>query len=521
MIRAQKVVSVDPFDSLSPRLRNVLESLYPISFVRPGSPVDAELILPGGVGRVPAVPRFDASEATAAADGARVEIADDLAVAKPFRGMRTSDRAAVAAALTAARDERTLALGENGVLWAATEDGGTTSHRTAVLPDLSPDDGLRDAFGPGRTLSLLPLLSFADELTSPQAPPLPAAIVIDDPNLHATRYGFLDYERIVAESARTPLHVALAVIPLDLWHASRRVVHLLREHGTALSTLVHGNNHTRRELAQPLTDDQGLALVGQAVARAEAFARRRDVRVSHVMAPPHGAFARPMARRMVRVGFDALTISRAQPWLDTSDEHENRDPVSDARRVSVEAGLPIVRRTHVDRLETLPYSAFLRQPLVVYGHHWDWPGGAEAVAETAAAVARITDVEWLPMADVARWGSEVTRNGAQIALDVRSRQTLVEVPAGVTTLVVDPESIDPRDRLCVGGVGVDPGVPVEVSAGDSVSVTLSPSDAARPMLDDMLLRTSAAAGRRMLTESRDRLAPTVQKIRALRPGRGT
>ena len=181
---------------------------------------------------------------------------------------------------------------------------------------------------------------------------------------------------------------------------------------------------------------------------------------------------------MVRVGFDALTISRAQPWLDTSDEHENRDPVSDARRVSVEAGLPIVRRTHVDRLETLPYSAFLRQPLVVYGHHWDWPGGAEAVAETAAAVARITDVEWLPMADVARWGSEVTRNGAQIALDVRSRQTLVEVPAGVTTLVVDPESIDPRDRLCVGGVGVDPGVPVEVSAGDSVSVTLSPSDAA-------------------------------------------
>jgi hypothetical protein len=52
-------------------------------------------------------------------------------------------------------------------------------------------------------------------------------------------------------------------------------------------------------------------------------------------------------------------------------------------------------------------------------------------------------------------------------------------------------------------------------------VTLSPSDAATPTLDDMLLRTSAAAARRMLTESRDRLAPTVHKIRALRPGRGT
>jgi hypothetical protein len=105
------------------------------------------------------------------------------------------------------------------------------------------------------------------------------------------------------------------------------------------------------------------------------------------------------------------------------------------------------------------------------------------------------------MAEVARWGSEAARSADRVTLDIRSRVTSLELPAGVTTFVVSAESVDDRDRVLVGGVEVSPGEPLAVTPGDTVVVALRPSDAVSLKVEGTLLRTSVAAGRRVLTES--------------------
>jgi hypothetical protein len=84
---------------------------------------------------------------------------------------------------------------------------------------------------------------------------------------------------------------------------------------------------------------------------------------------------------------------------------------------------------------------------------------------------------------------------------------------------VSAESVDERDRVLVGGVEVSPGEPLAVTPGDTVVVALRPSDAVSLKVEGTLLRTSVAAGRRVLTESRDRFAPVANTLRPSRKRR--
>ena len=275
--------------------------------------------------------------------------------------------------------------------------------------------------------------------------------MIDDPNLHRSRYGTLDFTEIARVAHEVPLHAAIATIPLDAWHADRRAVETFRGAPSALSLLVHGNNHVSRELARPLSDGDAVAQLAQALARISRLERKTGLRVSRTMAAPHGACSRPTIRRLARVGFRALTISRPRPWADDDVDTtpDSVEALSGARPVEIVDGLPLVLRTHVDRLDHLPFAAFLRQPLVVYGHHWDWPAGADDLARTAEEVARVSDVRWVGMDDVLGDGARVAYSGsvAEITLDARAGR--IELPDGVDFASVDSSGLDAHDALIV------------------------------------------------------------------------
>ena len=376
------------------------------------------------------------------------------------------------------------------------------------------DETLRDGFCPGRTIRLLPLLAFADAISRygrAAETPLPATIVIDDPNLHSCRYGHLDYRQILAISETTPIHVALAVIPLDMWHASPSAVRALVDGRSALSALVHGNNHTRRELGRARSEERGLALLGEALRRVESLERRHGIVVSRTMAPPHGACSREMVRWLVRSGFDALVVSRPEPWSDGLIADRASDPLIGAEPVSIRDGLPIVPRILIDRLDLLPYAAFLEQPLIVYGHHGDWPD-ARDLANTAQVVGRSANVHWTRVDDASHWANTMTIDRREATVFMRSRLASVHVPPGVTTLAVSPHSIDPRDVVAVNGIHVHPGASFDVTPGDPIEIRLNALDSTAWLRTTQRIPALLAGGRRILTESRDRFGP-------LRPSR--
>ena len=53
--------------------------------------------------------------------------------------------------------------------------------------------------------------------------------------------------------------------------------------------MIHGNDHTKRELGQPYSDTQRMSLVQESLARIERLEKRSGVNISRVMAAPHGS----------------------------------------------------------------------------------------------------------------------------------------------------------------------------------------------------------------------------------------
>lgn len=504
-------IAVDPPDRLPLRLVDALRNLYGVELGPPSDDAAAEIRLPGCAARpVDGRPCLDASAARPPSASGRtvtIELTDRDDVPRPFRGRSLQD-AWIPEGTEAVTGDRVLAHVDGRALWTRTG----AHERVAVGPALAAGEALPDAFRPGRFLAQLALLAFVERLvsSSPATDRLPASIVVDDPNLHRPRYGALNFEAIARVAREVPLHASMATIPLDAWYTDRRAVETFRRAPEALSLLVHGNNHVSRELARRLSDGDAVAQLAQALARISRFERRTGIPVSRTMAAPHGACSRETVRRLARVGFTALTISRPRPWADDEKGASDGsvDALSGALPVEIVDGLPLVLRTHVDRLELLPFRAFLGQPLVVYGHHWDWPAGAEDMARTAEAVARITDVDWVAMHRIQRDGARVTTKGslALVALDARAGR--ISLPDGVDAMCVDGVRLDPRDRVVVDGEHVEPDTPLPVTGGSAATFELVALDAPA---SGSVRRPGIAPWpvfRRVLTESRDRLPRT-------------
>jgi len=201
-----------------------------------------------------------------------VRFAEHALVPWPFRGREVAcDIPEGFRPLVPADGEIVLAETHEGPMWTATVlAGGHVRFRSALpLLELSPDGSLAQAFSGANFLSNLPLVQLlahcgARGLQSHQGS-LRAAFMFDDPNLHWPTYGYVRYEELVALAEKENFHTSFATIPLDAWFTHARTAAMFRDHADRLSLLVHGNDHTRHELAQQLSPTARLALLSQAL----------------------------------------------------------------------------------------------------------------------------------------------------------------------------------------------------------------------------------------------------------------
>ncbi len=327
-------------------------------------------------------------------------------VDRPFRGRTLEDQYLPEGGLAGlADDEVAVATVDGDVLWASRPCRGAERHRVAMpFPGLDAGQVLRDIFRPGRFLALLPLAQLLDRLRQERGwrrPESRATILIDDPNLHAVRYGHIDY-RSIAEHARAHrYHVAFAMVPLDTWYSSPHAARVFRNNACFLSLLIHGNDHLREELGHPYGADVYASVAAQALRRIDRFERATGLEVARVMAAPHGRCVEAAAIALHRTGYDALCISRPYPWLQA--------PPADLPLVGwfpadhVVGGLPVLPRYAIAKeAEELVFRAWLGQPLIVYGHHGDARSGYARMAEIAAFVNGLGDMRWQSVAAIAR-----------------------------------------------------------------------------------------------------------------------
>ncbi|MGB9553875.1 MAG: hypothetical protein ACPL7L_05825, partial [bacterium] len=159
-----------------------------------------------------------------------------------------------------------------------------------------------------RLVPVIEWLRYVSGWSSWEKPPIMACIMFDDPNLHSTRYGFISFKELQRNAKVNNFSVALATIPIDAWFARKDAADLVKGSDGRLSLLFHGMYHSMRELA----DDDEKVLSGRArdaLASIERLERKFGLKVSRVMAPPHGAFGLRAMKCLASLGFDAACVS--------------------------------------------------------------------------------------------------------------------------------------------------------------------------------------------------------------------
>jgi hypothetical protein len=418
----------------------------------------------------------------------------------------------------------TLARQGSDRVWIRASEGGTSVDLVAVRPPIvTSSEYLFAHFCQERWVALLPLLQFARELSGWENPPVRACFMFDDPNLHWPTYGYVNYREMAEHAASHHYHASFATVPVDGWYVHQPTARTFRDNPGQLSLLVHGNDHTHYELHRQTSRNAQTALAAQALRRIARLERQAGIPIARVMAAPHGACSEGMAHALVRTGFEAASISRGSLMARNA---QIGWPVSvGLRPCEFLGGLPILPRFNVqsDPRWRVRFAAFLGQPVIPVGHHDDLNDGLTLLAETAKVVNAVDTIEWTDPSTIARTNYQSRRAGAVLHIRMYSRRVRVHIPSGVSQLRIerpwrqDGEDAEPLAVECNGASEVHArydGEGVAVAEGQEVVVSGNHHEAVDPASVPPLRTTVRAFVRRQLCEGRDRIRPTLDRLRS-------
>jgi hypothetical protein len=455
------------------RLFDALEQALDVRFVGrdPGEHRELRAAIAWGGHRLPAVPHLQVQQTTETPGPPRsIRLHREPILDRRLHGREVTDGAAAGpAALIPSAQERVLASEQGRPLWVADQQQPASQRAVLGPEELRDDEVLRDRLCDGRFLGLLPIVELARRAVETrrwQGPALGASFLLDDPNLHWPTYGHVKFQDLAQDALLHEYHVGMATVPLDAWmvHPSARAA--FARHPDQLSLIIHGNEHVRRELARRRSDDDALALARQALDRATTLERRARLSVGRIMAPPHGVCSPQMGRALLQAGFEALTVSRAYPWL----EHPPADrPLAGWWPAEfVTGGLPVIERRPLRASPAeLVMLAYLDHPLIVFGHHDDVAEGPERLREIRDQLAALGPIRWSSIERLARRNFATSQEQSTLRVRLFSRRVELDVPEGVERLVVElpghpcPE----RELVACGTEHALPGEAIPVHGG--------------------------------------------------------
>jgi hypothetical protein len=424
-----------------------------------------------------------------------------------------------------------LASVDGEALWTRRQVADRTTDRVALLlPKLESGQHLFEVFGAERWLAVLPLMHVAQEVSGWMPPKSRACFMFDDPNLHWPTYGYVRYQELAIAAERDNYHVSFATVPMDAWYVHPPTAALFRKYSARLSLLVHGNNHTRMELHSGKSPSDRQALAAQAIRRIEALERRSGVKVSRVMAAPHGACSAPMAADLRRMGFNAACISRGS-LMSRNPEHDWPLTVGLQAAEFFGGGLPILPRHGFAATTNLQVrlSTFLGQPIVPMGHHEDLRGGLGPLSQAAHIINSVLPTTWADMDALAASNFFTRRIGHSLQVRMYTRRMAVSLPASVTELQVERpwmSSGETEPLLAGRATSIDSELTIDGErwvtipnvSSDCVTLTSRAVDAEDPRTKNVVRPPMRAILRRQFCELRDRVRPIIAP--ALDGGRG-
>jgi hypothetical protein len=423
--------------------------------------------------------------------------------------------------------DEVLASVEDRPVWLAR---GACQLFGALPPRLQQDEFLFQHLNSRRFMELLPLVHFLRQLvkaTDWAGPPPRACLVFDDPSFYWRSYGFVNFRRLGEHATRHNYFAAVATIPIDTWGVNRGVATTLRSFSPRLSILIHGNNHLNREMLLR-NREEGLATAAQALRRMERLARQHELQFARIMEAPHAVLSNNMLQQLREAGFDAA--------LCTTELFVRHNP-----DLGLPAGFGLDRSEMLGGLPTLPrikltpdwkndvlLAAFLRQPIIIAGHHYDAAHGMKLMAEMAEAINQLDGVTWSDLPGILRTNYLQRTDGDVLIVKMYSKRITVTIPAGIRQLCVQRTWLaEGQTEKLIFSEGT--GTKVERGAGSSTEwFTLTGSQTVEVGTQNepapSLVRISPprlspwVIARKILMEVRDRVTPLLPIVDRLHRG---
>ncbi|MCC7377007.1 MAG: hypothetical protein IT581_20270 [Verrucomicrobiales bacterium] len=321
-------------------------------------------------------------------------------------------------------------------------DGRPVMTVAQPVRDLVHGEFLHQRFSSESFLPLLPWIAFARHVGGPaewRRPGIGACFVWDDPNLKRARYGYLVLRKLAKHAREHGYHTALAMIPMDMEHASPEAVGVVKEFGDALSLLIHGNDHLDHELGSRLPLAEAQSMLAQALARTARFERRFGVEVPRVMEAPHGLYDAEMLQCLSEAGFNAALIT---PVHLTSHNTSVGWPLDVGLRSCdcLPGGLgfiPRIRMSSSWSAEAL-LAVYLDQPVLIAGHHQDAARGLDFLRELSELLRGVPGLRWDSVGGLARMNYLQRTAGTRLEVRAFSRWIDVVVPEGAEEVKLEP-----------------------------------------------------------------------------------
>ena len=409
-----------------------------------------------------------------------------------------------------------LASASGTPIWMR-DAGRPTWTTTTPVAELAVGETLRSRLAAGRFAGLLPVVEFLREVTEDsewEGPAPRACFVFDDPNLHAMRYGHLRFNELRDDAARARYHVAMATVPLDMWYSSPRAARLFRESPDTLSLTVHGIAHTARELDRNYPRAVYRQRFAHALRLIQRFERKHGLQVARVMIAPHGTCSAMALEELLAIGFDGASLEWPYWWF-----HGNEDALAGWEPADVSlASLPVLPRHHLGSpRDDLVLRRYLRQPLILYGHHADVATGLDSLRAPAELINQLGYTEWCDLRTIGETNYRIRYTGeGQAVIRTYSARARIALPANVTRIrlrgpAVHVPGASPRwlvedgERVFAVCEGEEVGVP----AGGTLQIRLTAHGSADTSRLSPWRFGPWSVGRRALAEGRDRLIPRV------------
>ncbi len=224
-----------------------------------------------------------------------------------------------------------------------------------------------------------------------------ACVIIDDPLLKS-RYGFLEYSKLIDAMQRFRFSTCIGFIPWNYRRSNRKIARTFRNAGESLSICVHGCDHTGAEFAPRLKDASLGPVARLAMDRMEAHKQRSGVPFSDVMVFPQGRFSAEAIRALDAAGYLAAVNTHLHPAFENQ-ALTLREMMDVA--VTTYANLPLFGRRYPKDHAEFAFDLFLGKPAFIVEHHGCFRHGYEPLGSFVQQVNALDgDLAWKSLASI-------------------------------------------------------------------------------------------------------------------------